>query len=845
MISVIIPIHNDEEYIEACLQSVRGQTYQDLELILVDDHSEDKSLSIVQEQMRQDDRIRLITLEKNSGAFVARKRGVENANGEYILFCDADDAISEGLCEELLEIQKKEAVDILHFSTKVVDCGVGSRETERSKDFVEVYEGKLFREEVFRQCFVEEGYQYNLCNKLFKTSLCKKTFENMEDWHIPKANDLFMYFFLALNAKSYYGVRTEGKYYYYYGRGDTGKKQIDLKDLSLYDSYSNTLSIMRRLCEKEVCQEDILEQAFAKLVNRFVCDYWSVWKEGLSDNLKCRGFDRIVKTWDVEPVVESLFTLYGMNIGMLAEDILGADIFKPVKKKTKNIAVYYYRMGHGGVERVISLLIPLYLEMGYRVILITEEKADREDYDVPKCVSRYVIPKISVSAEGKASNKNRVHELQAILQKENIDTLCYHAATSPGLFYDLLISRLLGIKFILSKHELFSQGLVKNLDMIQNNISVYPLADKVIVLSRIEKIFWNILSVDAAYIPNPFNDHIRTNHEEEKQVIVWCGRLDPYQKRYQDIVPIMKKVAETIPDVRLKVYGSSETYEDLYRLKHMIAENGLEDNIEYCGYVSDVNEIYQDAKIHLVTSAYESFPMNVYESRIFGVPLVTYNMPYLEMLSGGKGYIAVRQGDTDKAAEAVIALLRNNEDWGKMAKEALESCKRYDNFLVKEKWREVFENMTPVFQTDERVNREDYAMILKTIAYHSMLGSENAKRTRLKLWQLRRDKIAYEIKLKVLQENMEVAVYPYGNIGRDTKDFLEQYGICVRFAVDRNPQDSEIPTVRIEELKDMDCSKFLFVICSNRGDIYEEIRSNIRKYVNDNNIYDLYPEHFE
>lgn len=845
MISVIIPIYNDENYLEACLKSICGQTYRDLEIILIDDHSEDKSLSIVQERMQQDNRIRLITLDQNYGAFVARKRGVESANGEFILFCDADDAVSEGLCEEVLKIQRKEDVDILHFSTEIIDCGVGNRETERSKDFVKMYEGKLVNEEVFRQCFIENGYQYNLWNKLFKTALCKKTFEKMEEWHIPKANDLFMYFFLALNAKSYYGIRTEEKYYYFYGRGDTGKKQIDIKDLSLYDSYANTLSIMRRLCQKGVCRDDNLAQAFSKLVNKFMCDYWSVWKEALSDDLKCKGFDRIVNTWDVEPVVESLFTLYGTNIEMLAEDILEADIFKPIEKKTKNIAIYYYRMGHGGVERVISLLIPLYLEMGYRVILITEEKADCDDYDVPKCVSRYIIPKIGVSVDGKASNKNRVHELQVILQKENIDTLCYHAATSPGLFYDLLISKLLGIKFILSKHELFSQGLVKNLDMIQRNVPVYRLADRVIVLSKSEKIFWDIMSADAAYIPNPFNNHIRINHEEEKHSIVWCGRLDPYQKRYQDIVPIMRKVADVIPDVLLKVYGSSETYEDLYRLKHMIAENGLENNIEYCGYASDVNEIYKDAKIHLVTSAYESFPMNVYESKIFGVPLVTYDMPYLEMLSEGKGYIAVRQRDTSKAAEAVIELLQNSDYCERLTKEAFESCKQYDNSLVKEKWREVFENETSVFQADEKVNREDYTLILKTMAYHSMLGSENAQKTRSKLWKLRRDKIAYEIKLKVLQENLEVAVYPYGNIGRDTKDFLEQYDICVRFAVDRNPQDSEIPTVRIEELKDIDCSKYLFVICSNRGDIYEEIRGNIRKYVSDNNIYDLYPDHFE
>lgn len=501
-------------------------------------------------------------------------------------------------------------------------------------------------------------------------------------------------------------------------------------------------------------------------------------------------------------------------------------------------------MGRGGVERVISLLLPLYMEMGYRVILITEEEEDCDDYDIPKNVKRYIVPKINYLNNGEAAYRNRAHELRNIFIKEKTDTLCYHAATKPGLFYDLLVSKRLGIKLILSKHELFSQGMVKNLDRIQKCLNVYRLADKVIVLSKSEKLFWNTMSVDAFYIPNPFNFNIKMNNGKEKHSIVWVGRLDSYQKRYQDIVPIMKKVVDILPDAVLKVYGNSETYKDMYILKHMIAESGLEKNIEYCGYVSDVNEIYRDAKIHLVTSAYESFPMNIYESKIFGVPLVTYDMPYLEMLCDGKGYVAVRQRDTDKAARAVIDLLRDHDYWEKKANEALESSRQYDNIIVKEKWRAIFEDTAEDIPCDMD-SKKEYKVILKTIVYHSSLGCENAEKDMLELRKLRSEKTLNEIKLKTLQEQLEVALYPYGNIGRNTKKFLERNDIKVKLAVDKNSKDSEILTVNIEKLKEIDCSKYLFVICSNRGDIYDELRKNIRKYVCENNIYDLYPDYYE
>lgn len=843
LISVIIPIYNDEKYLEVCCESICAQTYKNLEIIFVDDCSEDNSASIIENKMKQDDRIRLIRLNANQSAFVARKRGVERASGDYILFCDADDYVSNELCEELLNIQKRVDVDILHFSTGVVDCGVGNVEAAGGVDFFKPFEGKIVNGDIFRQCFIEESYRYNLWNKLLKKELCKVVFEIFDEWYIPKANDLFVYFFLALKAKSYYGVKTKGKYYYSYGRGDTGKKAIDLKDLSLYTSYSKTLSIMRQLCEKIFGIDRVIEQALSILNKRLMCECLSVWNENLPDTLKGSGFDSIINTWDIETITESMFDFWGIETGKIAENIFGAEIFRNITKKSKNIAIYYYRMGRGGVERVISLLIPLYMEMGYKIILITEEKEDSKDYDIPADVKRYVIPAFDLIFRGKESYGNRAHKLQDILKKENIDTLCYHAASDHDLFYDLLVIKHLGIKFIASKHELFSQGMVTNEDRILNDVNVYRLIDKVIVLSRAEELFWNTISIDAFYIPNPFNNQIRISDEKEKKCIVWAGRLDSDQKRYQDIIPIMKKVVDAIPDALLKVYGNSETYKDLYILKHMIVENGLENNIEYCGYISDVNEIYQDAKVHLVTSAYESFPMNVYESRIFGVPLVTYDMPYLEMLRDGKGYIAVRQRDIDQAAKAVIDLLRDNDYWKKTAYDALESSRHYDNTVVKERWRAVFEDTTLKSQDDMEIKREDYAVILKTIAYHSALGCENARKNRSKLWWARRDKTAYEIKLKILQEKLEVVLYPYGNIGRNTKKFLNEYDIEVKFAVDKNAKDSDIPTVKIEKLKEMDCSRYLFVICSDRGDIYDELRENIRKYVCENNIYDLYSDY--
>lgn len=91
LISVITPVHNAETYIAETINSVLNQTFQDWELIIVDDMSEDRSVQIIQSYASKDSRISLVRLTENSGAAVARNTAIEAARGRYIAFLDSDD----------------------------------------------------------------------------------------------------------------------------------------------------------------------------------------------------------------------------------------------------------------------------------------------------------------------------------------------------------------------------------------------------------------------------------------------------------------------------------------------------------------------------------------------------------------------------------------------------------------------------------------------------------------------------------------------------------------------------------------------------------------------------------
>lgn len=105
-ISVIVPVYNVQKYLNRCVGSIVGQSYQLLEIILVDDGSEDDSAQICDEWEKKDTRVRVIHTE-NRGTASARNLGLEISTGEFIMFVDSDDFISASICEILLTQLKK------------------------------------------------------------------------------------------------------------------------------------------------------------------------------------------------------------------------------------------------------------------------------------------------------------------------------------------------------------------------------------------------------------------------------------------------------------------------------------------------------------------------------------------------------------------------------------------------------------------------------------------------------------------------------------------------------------------------------------------------------------------
>ena len=219
MFSIIVPVYNVEEYLEECLESIRKQTYQDIEVILVNDGSTDGSHAICERYCQMDKRFRLIN-QKNQGQSVARNRGVKESLGEYIMFVDSDDVVSLGLLEQLMKYMSN-GIDIVECDrTEAIHC--------LNSEGKEIGVKELDSNEALYECF-NHGVSWSPVAKLYRREIVEKVpfLENLiyEDFYTGIVSLKYIHKMRKIN---YIG------YYYRYHTSSTMNQKYSEKNLDIF-----------------------------------------------------------------------------------------------------------------------------------------------------------------------------------------------------------------------------------------------------------------------------------------------------------------------------------------------------------------------------------------------------------------------------------------------------------------------------------------------------------------------------------------------------------------------------------------------------------------------------------
>lgn len=260
MVSIVVPVYNAEKYIERCVNSILIQTYKNIEVIIIDDGSTDKSYEICKKFVARDSRV-LLYKQVNKGSVEARKRGIECATGKYLMMVDSDDWIEDNMVEELMHYMNKYDVDM-------VLSGICYDYSQKEKNRVWLdgvtpgfYDLREKDSKLYDYFFLEKegehvgrGIRGHICTRLLKRNLIVDIIKQVDSKIKNGEDDVCLYPAILL-AESIYVL---DKAYYHYRIHDDSLCQNStnrsLLEVELLDK------ALRGFVEKHFAAEKLLKQ---------------------------------------------------------------------------------------------------------------------------------------------------------------------------------------------------------------------------------------------------------------------------------------------------------------------------------------------------------------------------------------------------------------------------------------------------------------------------------------------------------------------------------------------------------------------------------------------------------
>ena len=242
-ISIIIPFYNSEKYLDRCIKSILNQTYENLEIILVDDGSTDNSLKLCHKYKMKDKRV-FVYHKKNEGVSSARNFGLEKATGMYIAFVDSDDYLENDMYELMFKNLIENKSDIAICNIYLEDLNKKILFNYRAKDMM------FFKDKYPTYSYYNPSISGYVCNKLY----VRKVIYSLKNSYIKfnsnitiAEDDLFNYEIILNNSQLKY-TYIDKKLYHYILNGDSvTSKTYNEKKLTYFDAKEKEIDILNHI----------------------------------------------------------------------------------------------------------------------------------------------------------------------------------------------------------------------------------------------------------------------------------------------------------------------------------------------------------------------------------------------------------------------------------------------------------------------------------------------------------------------------------------------------------------------------------------------------------------------
>lgn len=694
LISVIVPVHNVEDYIRQCIDSIILQTYTNLEVILVDDGSTDSSGTICDEYQIKDERIRVIH-KINGGLSAARNVGIDACQGEYIGFVDSDDWIDKHMFAKLYAVARESGADIVACHPINV---YGNRLQKNHFDASRCCTDKI---SMIDELFNGGGQTLSACVRLHKRHVFKTVrFPVGTNWE-----DAYTALDLVEECNKLV-VLPDTLYYYRQRVGSITHQKV--YSPHIFDGvhvYKRNYKIIARkyptstwIAQKRLWWSYCVALATAGSTE----DYENYREEVMAVQREFRKlFSHVFKTPKV-PLKSRLSAVLAMvlpppntpmfvNGGQTKE---GQD--SECNRKKKIGFVIYNLNAKGGAERVFSVIANV-LTAHYEIVAISIQPCAVPSYQLD---SRIKV--LSISPQGKTLRVRdllwpcNIVRLRKICKNEKLCAIICVSSVTVLALLSIIGCRIYRLVWEQTSYE--NKLYCTRKRRWQQRFG-FLIADITVALTKrnvdyaVHNMFVRSDKITHIYNPVMPSKGVRkyTCDIKAKQIIT-ISRIDPV-KGLKILVRIAANVLKKHDDWRWNVYGQTEDAALYDELKQWISVYELTDRLILAGVVDDIETKLCASSICVMTSYYEGLPMSLLEAKSVGLPIVAFDCPTgpSEIVCNGVNGFLIDCYDEEQMAEKIVLLIENEELRTDMSHNASLDIDKFSLENIKRQWIDVIE----------------------------------------------------------------------------------------------------------------------------------------------------------
>lgn len=677
LVSIVMPVFNDETWIAKAMDSCLTQTLEAVEVICVDDASTDATRRIIEDYQERDDRVQLIRHKKNLGAFQGRRTAIERARAPYVIFIDGDDELEPQAAElSVAQAQRAEA-DVVGFDVSVFgpQGDVVGGYQKRMRPPQEELEGGA----IFHTLFpTNKPSQGQLWRFLFSTELLRAAYSAFDhELYLPRVNDLPLTFMVMASAQKYSYV-PERLYRYYFGRGGSGQKITALSGFEFYargiDSVQAIGPALKALSKKSLDDRALVE-AYTSVHRSVIANVLSYMLDNATEDLyssclahlhdKVSEADVVLAAAEYAPRALEIIARYGRRVELISE--------------VQNVLLATDMLTADGVSSVVLAQARYLSQTGYTVTIATMNRGSVLD-SLPKNV-RFV----EIMGNGLAE---RLEHWQKVCSTYAVDVVIDHQVHTSQTWHAYAIaSRIAGIATIGWVHD-FALSPVHDLtNMISSTEQRACSLASLVTPSQLDVTFWKLRGVaHSMFLPHPPSPMMIDAGSAGKEKaapsrpleLIWWGQLKEDIAEAKQLLSVAQLLRRAGVRFRMRIIGQNPLDQYLEPLSGAVDEQRLGQHVEVLSplHGQALLEALDSADVFVSTSITGGNQVALMEAQSRGLPIAMYELPWMTAGQDNQGTVTAQRGDIEGLAQQVRELAADPERYKKLSRASIAAANR-------------------------------------------------------------------------------------------------------------------------------------------------------------------------